>query len=114
MNTKKEISIPMAILMNTFIPGLGYLYIGRVRSGIVIFFGLGLLYLITFTTIVFFMPVFFISQFVLALEIIKLGKIRNSEASKDLKACGFCAELILKEAKVCKHCGRDLPQASAS
>jgi hypothetical protein len=28
--------------------------------------------------------------------------------------CPHCAELIKAEAKVCKHCGRDLPAAPAS
>lgn len=28
------------------------------------------------------------------------------------KACPFCAERIKPEAKVCKHCGRDLPKPS--
>lgn len=25
------------------------------------------------------------------------------------KKCPFCAEIVKSEAKVCKHCGRDLP-----
>jgi hypothetical protein len=27
----------------------------------------------------------------------------------DLRACPHCAEKILRQAKVCKHCGRDVP-----
>ena len=30
------------------------------------------------------------------------------KATKDTKKCPFCAELVKEEAKVCKHCGRDL------
>jgi zinc-ribbon domain len=29
--------------------------------------------------------------------------------AKETKKCPFCAELVKPEAKVCKHCGRDLP-----
>ena len=28
------------------------------------------------------------------------------------KKCPYCAERVLLEAKVCKHCGRDIPEES--
>ena len=28
--------------------------------------------------------------------------------SREARACPFCAELILRHAKICKHCGRDV------
>jgi hypothetical protein len=30
------------------------------------------------------------------------------------KKCPFCAELIKKEARVCRYCGRDVPPTSAT
>lgn len=30
---------------------------------------------------------------------------------RERRACPFCAEAIMREAIVCKHCGRDVPKA---
>lgn len=32
---------------------------------------------------------------------------------RDERECPFCAELILKKARVCKHCGRDVERLKA-
>ena len=33
----------------------------------------------------------------------------DNKQAKGQKKCPFCAEFVKREAKVCKHCGRDLP-----
>jgi len=35
---------------------------------------------------------------------------KRSIQSGELKKCPHCAELVKREAVVCKHCGRDLPK----
>lgn len=47
-----------------------------------------------------------------SIEIAKQEKEMEEEQIKsgELKKCPFCAELVKTEAKVCKHCGRDLEQ----
>jgi uncharacterized membrane protein YdbT with pleckstrin-like domain len=36
------------------------------------------------------------------------GAISSSSEPRDERDCPYCAERILKRAKVCKHCGRDV------
>jgi hypothetical protein len=44
-------------------------------------------------------------------ELRKQNKLREEEAkeARSGRKCPFCAELVKREAIVCKHCGRDLP-----
>lgn len=44
--------------------------------------------------------------FILALP---LSIMASPEAGTTLRKCPSCAEWVQREAKVCKHCGRDMP-----
>lgn len=46
--------------------------------------------------------------------VIALPTVTSDEAppASTHKKCPFCAEFIRVDAKVCKHCGRDLPQVA--
>jgi hypothetical protein len=51
--------------------------------------------------------------FIVALPVALLMKpdtaaIEQSQLREGMKKCPFCAELVKLEAKVCKHCGREL------
>jgi uncharacterized membrane protein YdbT with pleckstrin-like domain len=37
-----------------------------------------------------------------------IATLQNWALSRDERECPFCAELILKRARVCKHCGKDV------
>jgi hypothetical protein len=44
----------------------------------------------------------------------QVGKMTRGEIIAQLESireCPFCAETVKREAKVCKHCQRDLPEA---
>lgn len=42
-----------------------------------------------------------------------MPKLEPEKINQDTRKCPFCAEFIKPEAKVCKHCGRDLPEEAA-
>lgn len=106
----------VAILLNFFLPGIGFAYFGRpylVVGGLMFFaasfFGAFANPQLLFT------PKQLILSFAqsIALGIVAgdVAEIFNRMAPTERK-CPFCAETIKAEAKVCKHCDRELQQSA--
>ncbi len=102
MNQVKEKSIGLAIGLNLLLPGVGYMYMGKVIVGI----GALLLVLGMFAVDVsYVLPVWIGINVIMAIDMLILGKKNQKDvATKTMKKCPRCAEMVQKEAAVCRYC----------
>ena len=98
----REKSIGLAIGLNFLLPGAGYMYMGKVLVGV----GALVLVLAMFAvSIALVLPTWFGINVIMAIDMLILGKNNQKEvAAKTMKKCPKCAELIKKEAAVCRYC----------
>ena len=91
-------SLPLAIGLNLLIPGAGYAYMGRFILGLFVFLmiigSLAVSWLLA-------VPVWLTLNVVMALDMWILSNKRRADASMP---CPQCAELIQRQAKVCRFC----------
>ncbi len=113
MDTKNR---SVAFFLNFFFPGLGFAYLGRpsLIVGGIIFFASSIFDLVSD-----FQRAFDPKRLLLGLAAaLSLAVIAGDFAAMCNRAlfrkCPFCAEEIRAEAKVCKHCGRDLGSVTSS
>lgn len=105
--TPKEKSIPLAIGLNLVLPGIGYMYMGRVILGIFVILLIGMIYAGTAV-----MGLFYAwggLNVIMAVDMIILGKKREREIqAATTKVCPKCAETIKRDARVCRYCNADV------
>jgi TM2 domain-containing membrane protein YozV len=112
VKTTKEKSLPLAIGLNFLFPGVGYFYMGRISSGIfavVLTFLLGFMMVISPESIGIVASFFPGMQIVMIIDMLLLqDKRKKAIETNTLMPCPSCAEMIKKEAKVCRFCSREV------
>jgi hypothetical protein len=99
-------SLPLAVGLNLLLPGVGYMYMGRVGLGFAVF---GLVLLMAVASIGLLVISWFGLNVIMAIDMILLANKNKSEVqAATTRKCPHCAEFIKLDAKVCKHCGRDV------
>jgi ribosomal protein L32 len=109
MTAAREKNLPLAIGLNLVLPGAGYVYLGRVLLGLLAC--LLVVAIMLSTDLMTVVPVWIGLNLIMAIDMwILHKKHREVLQAATLRKCPFCAELIQREARVCKHCGRDVPR----
>ena len=111
MSELREKNVPLAIGLNFLLPGLGYMYMGKVIVGIAaLLLIIGIYAVYAFSGLV---MTWVVMNIIMMIDMFILGgKNKKIIEDKTMMKCPQCAEMIKKEANICKHCKSDFyPQA---
>lgn len=103
----KEKSLPLAIGLNLLLPGLGYMYMGKWIVGV--FCCLLVVGIYATTDVSFILPTWIALNVIMGVDMTILsGKNKKKIAEASTMKCPNCAEIIQREAKVCRFCNTKL------
>ncbi len=99
----KAKSTAVAIGLNLILPGLGYLYMGRWVTGVLCCLLVGAIYMTS--AVILIVPTWLLMNLIMAIDMVILSnKHQKKVDAATLMACPECAEMIKREARICRYC----------
>ena len=99
----KEKSLPLAIGLNLFLPGAGYIYMGKWVVGVLAC--LLIISIMITTGLLFITPTWIGLNVIMIIDMMILSnKNKKKVLAITTKKCPNCAETIKREARICRFC----------
>jgi len=99
----KEKSLPLSIGLNVILPGLGYIYMGRLILGLIGVIAISYLYLNT--ALIYAGVTWMMVNLLMGIDMYMMQQKRTAQiTARNTRRCPNCAEIIQRQAKVCHFC----------
>jgi len=107
----KEKNLALAIGLNLLLPGLGYMYMGKIIVGIAAV--LLIIGIYATTSLLYIAPAWIAMNAIMSIDMIILNnKNKKTFLEQNTIKCPSCAEMIQKDAKICRFCNTQLATES--